>query len=149
MVTKEWNSEEKCCLYASDYHLEMILLPYIESKIDESNFVIITQKDLSKTIKVLLDRVYLNNDKKNKIIKLNWDNNYIEKMKYIDKLKENNKLNIIVNGDYNYIKKIHNTLNTIKNNNIEIVDCYCIYDKSVRIDEIKKKYKVFINTIKI
>ena len=47
MVTKECNSEKKCCLYASDYHLEMILLPYIENKIDESNFVIITQKNLS------------------------------------------------------------------------------------------------------
>ena len=132
MVTKECNSERKCCLYASDYHLEMILLPYVENKIDESNFVIITQKDLSKTIKILLNRVNLKD----------------EKIEFINKSKDK-KLNIIINGNYEYVKKINNTLNLMKNHNLEIVDCYYIGDEKVKIEELKKNYKEFINTIKI
>ena len=147
MVTKECNSEKKCCLYASDYHLEMILLPYIENKIDESNFVIMTQKDLSETIKVLLERVNLKDERKNKILNLNWKNNDIEKMKYINKLKGKN-ISIIVNGDYEYVKKIDNTLSLLENN-IEIIDCFYIGDKHVKIEDIRKEYKNFINTIKI
>ena len=123
MVTKECNSEKKCCLYASDYHLEMILLPYIENKIDESNFVIITQKDLSKTIEILLNRVNLKNERKNKILNLDWTNNDIEKIEFINKSKDK-KINIIINGNYEYVQKINNTLNLIKNHNLEIVDCY-------------------------
>ena len=128
MVTKEGNSQRKCCLYASDYHLEMILLPYIENKIDESNFVIITQKILS----------------------LNWNEKDIEKIEYINKMKQNGKkLNIIINGDYNYVKTVNNTLSLIDINDVEIVDCFCIYDKEVRINEIKRDYKEFINTVRI
>ena len=148
MVTKECNSEKKCCLYASDYHLEMILLPYIENKIDESNFVIITQKDLSKTIEILLNRVNLKNERKNKILNLDWTNNDIEKIEFINKSKDK-KINIIINGNYEYVQKINNTLNLIKNHNLEIVDCYYIGDEKVKIEEIKKNYKEFINTIKI
>ena len=148
MVTKECNSEKKCCLYASDYHLEMILLPYIENKIDVSNFVIITQKDLSKTIEILLNRVNLKNERKNKILNLDWTNNDIEKIEFINKSKDK-KINIIINGNYEYVQKINNTLNLIKNHNLEIVDCYYIVDEKVKIEEIKKSYKEFINTIKI
>ena len=32
MITKELEATKKCCLYASDFHLEMILVPYIKEK---------------------------------------------------------------------------------------------------------------------
>ena len=44
MITKESKAVKKCCLYASDFHLEMILLPYIKERINKSNFIIFTQK---------------------------------------------------------------------------------------------------------
>ena len=150
MVTKEWSSEKKCCLYASNYHLEMIILPYIENKIDESIFVIITQENLTETIKTLLDRINLNNNKKNKILNLNWNDNWQEKIEYIKKLgKSDKKLNIIINGNYDYVKQINNILDTIEIDNIEVVDCFSIYDKQINIENIKKRYKEFINTVKI
>ena len=34
MITKEDKIQKSCCFYASDYHLEMIILPYINKKID-------------------------------------------------------------------------------------------------------------------
>ena len=35
MFTKENNYEKICSFYASDYHLEMIMIPYINRKIEE------------------------------------------------------------------------------------------------------------------
>ena len=33
MITKEHETKKYCCFYASDFHLEMILLPYIKNNI--------------------------------------------------------------------------------------------------------------------
>ena len=47
MITKENKIQKSCCFYASDYHLEMIILPYINKKIDEkAQVTIITEKNL-------------------------------------------------------------------------------------------------------
>ena len=35
MVTKENKLEKTCSFYVSEYHLEMILVPYINKKIEE------------------------------------------------------------------------------------------------------------------
>ena len=41
-MMKENKREEKICLFfASDYHFEMISLPYINKKLDESKEVIV------------------------------------------------------------------------------------------------------------
>ena len=44
--------ERICSFYVSDYHFEMITLPYIENEIKQNhNVVILTENDLNETIK--------------------------------------------------------------------------------------------------
>ena len=150
MITKESNSVRKCCLYASDFHLEMILLPYIKEGIDKSKFLIITQNDLSETIKILLDRVNIEKKHKKEILNLNWKKTNIEDLKYVKELiNKNDDIHIIVNGDYKYINEINDNLILLYSNNVNIIDCFNINDKNIDLSEIKNNYNEVINTRKI
>lgn len=150
MLTEQWKADRKCCLYTSDFHLEMILLPYIKNRIDQSDFVIMTQKDLDETINILLDRVNLNKQEKDKIYSLNWKNDDVNKMKKIySRTEEKKELSVIINGDRDYMKSIHNKLNILDNKKINIVDCFCIIDEEIQKEEITRDYKEILNTTKI
>lgn len=149
MITKESKTERKCCLYASDFHLEMILLPYIKQRINKSNFVIITQNDLSDTIKVLLDRVNIEKEEKQSILDLKWVATYKEEIEDINKLIcDKEHIEIIVNGDCSYIQYINKNLKLL-DNKIHIIDCFDLNDKDINISDIKSNYKQFLNTNKI
>lgn len=150
MITKEFDAVKKCCLYASDFHLEMILLPYIKERINKSNFIIITQNDLSESIKILLDRVNINNEEKQTLLSLNWKVSNKEDIECIKKLIKNEEfVDIIVNGDCKYIKEINNDLKLLDNNNIHIIDCFNINDRNLIIEDIKNNYKEVLNTSKM
>lgn len=150
MLTEELNSNKMCLFCASDYHLEMILLPYIKERINKLEFVIFTQNSLEKTIKVVLDRVNIDESFKEKIKKLNWKNSDEEKFNYIEKdIISKKEISIIVNGDYEYIKNINNRLRNIINKEINIIDCFHIGDINVDIDELSKNYHCILNTKKI
>ena len=57
--------ERTCAFYASDYHFEMISLPYINKKIEEEEkIIIITENNLEKSIEILLERTNLKESKK-------------------------------------------------------------------------------------
>ena len=72
--------DRTCVLYTSDYHFELISLPYIHKKIQENkNVEILTENNLEKTIKEILE----------KIIFIKGNKKYIEKIN--NELKENNK----------------------------------------------------------
>ncbi len=59
-----------CAFYASDYHFEMISLPYINQKIEnEDEIIILTENDLEKTIEKLIERINLEEEKKKKILR--------------------------------------------------------------------------------
>ena len=91
------NSKDKvCAFYASDYHFEMMTLPYISKKLDESKkVVILSENNLNDTINVLMERTNLKTDKKNKILNLNWNNNDLEKFRMISENVKNQEETII------------------------------------------------------
>ena len=126
--------EKTCCFYVSDFHLEMILVPYINEKIDE-NITILTDKNLRETIKILISKMNLDDEKKEKILNLGWEGK--------NKVKENT--NIIIIGNRNYIK---NKNDEIKDRNIiSILDCYDFEEEKNNIQEIVKQYKNILNTL--
>ena len=89
MVVENKKSEKLCSFYVSDFHLEMILVPYINKKIEENERVIIaTEKDLEETVKVLISKLNLKEENKEKILKLKWNKSEISK---IEKIKKNEK----------------------------------------------------------
>ena len=51
MIVNSSKIEKMCSFYVSDFHLEMILVPYISEKIENKEDIkIITEKNLQDTI---------------------------------------------------------------------------------------------------
>ena len=142
--------EKTCAFFASDYHFEMISLPYIEKELEKSKEVIIlTENDLENTIKNLISKINLNEEKKKKIFNLNWKNDDLNKFKQIKNKVENNKeMTIFIKGKENYIKNINENIEKwiTKNENVKTIDCYDIEEVGEEINEITKRYKTVLST---
>ena len=145
MVTKEMKTEKICCFCASDFHLEMMLLPYIDKKIKDSKIIVMTENNLEETMKTLLDRVNFDNIKKENILNLNWKNNDFDKFREIKKNKTSEKI-IIVNGDNNYIKNINQNMYKWISPNDTVIDCYNV-ENIKNENEIKNNYDKILNTL--
>ena len=137
MITKECYIKKTCLFCASDYHLEMILLPYIKERMDSSNIIII-----------LLTKVNLDEKDKEKIKSLNWKKTDDFKIEEINNMKDKN-INIIINGSSNYIESVNKKIKEVLRRDIEIVDCIHVLDSDIEITEISKKYDKILNTQKI
>ena len=148
MITKECYIKKICLLCASDYHLEMILLPYIKERMDSSNIIIFTENNLEESIKVLLTKVNLDENDKEKIKSLNWKKTNDFKFEEINNMKDKN-INIIINGSSNYIESVNKKIKEELRRDIEIVDCIHVLDSDIEITEISKKYEKILNTQKI
>ncbi len=138
MGVKDKKIEKVYSSYVSEYHLEMILLPFINSKIEEKeNVVIETEYDMNETLNTLLSKLNLKEENKEKILRLGWNK------------KENNiesKDNVIIIGNKDYIE---NTNRRIMQKNIEdltIVDCYKFEDICNNMSEVADKYDFNLNT---
>ena len=147
MITKEQDINKKCLFCVSDYHLEMILLPYIIEKKDEFKTIVFTESNLKETIEILLTKINLKEEDKQIIKRIDWNCNDELKFKRIENAVDN-KLNVIINGNLQYLKMINKRLESI-NKDIEIVDCFHIGSPDMDISEISKKYKCILNTRRI
>lgn len=148
MITKEQDINKKCLFCVSDYHLEMILLPYIIEKKDEFKTIVFTESNLEDSINILLTKVNLNEEDKEIIKNIDWNKNDSLKVKQIEEIKDN-KLSIIINGSYEYIKLVNKKLERIFNKNIEIVDCFHVGSVDLDVLELSRKYNCILNTKKI
>ena len=150
MNKNQKTKEKTCAFYASDYHFEMISLPYINKKLDESKEVIVlTENNLKETIKTLVSKINLNEDKKVAILKIDWENNDLNKFKKINEdIKSKKDMVIFVKGKENYIKNINKNIEkwTEKSKNVEIIDCYDMEEISQDMDNIMDQYKFTLKT---
>ena len=147
---KTTNDEKVCSFFASDYHFEMITLPYIKESLEENKKVIVfTENDLEETINKVLDRMNLDNDMKNKILNIGWKNNDVEKVKELEYANtENRELLIFIKGKEKYIESIEKEFLKINNNNeTEIVDCYDVNELGDNTAKIAKNYDKVLNTV--
>ena len=134
MVVQDKTKEKTCCFYVSEFHLEMILVPYINEIIEE-NITILTEKKLKETLEILISKMNLKEDNKEKILKLGWDGE--------NQIKENS--NIIIIGSKEYIKKKNEE---IKNKNaVSVLDCYSFEEEKNDMENIIKEYKNTLNTL--
>ena len=148
MVTRERKYNKKCLFCVSDYHLEMILVPYIIKEEKNTQFIVFTENNLEPTIRILLSKLNINEENKEIIKRINWNRNDFFDYKQIENLN-NNKNIIIINGSNKYIKNINKKLKEGVNRDIEIIDCFHLEDKEVDIEEISKNYESVLNTKKI
>ena len=144
MITKEHENKKYCLFYASDFHLEMILLPYIKNNIDDTHFTIFTEKNLDESLKILLSKTNLKFNEKEQMLKLGWNIKKDEKITS-DELNNNT---VIINGSKNYISNINKKISMSKVKKVNIIDCYNIEEKDIDVERIKKQYDDILNTKK-
>lgn len=147
MITKEAVDNKICLFCASDYHLEMLLIPYIVERIDNSKFVIITQNNLEETLKTVLSRINIDEEIKQKVVDINWNKKGEDILE--ETLNAFDEFVIIINGEYEFIKQINNIIDNFKTNKISVVDCFHIGDVNVDIQKESQRYKYILNTRKI
>lgn len=140
MITKELLTKKYCCFYASDFHLEMILLPYIKENLGKTKILILTQNDLSESIIQVLDRTNFADKQKQEILNLNWSN------QELNLLDIKNEDIIIINGDKNYIENINNKIQSLKLKNIILINCYDISKIEKNEFDLTKDYQGVLNT---
>lgn len=150
-MNKNQKTKEKiCAFYASDYHFEMISLPYINKNLEEhKEIIVLTENNLEETMKTLITKMNLKEEKKKNIFKIDWKNDDLNKFKKIKEEVENKKdIIIFIKGKENYIKNINKNIEkwTQNNNNIKIVDCYDMEEVAENVDTIMDQYKKILNT---
>ena len=149
-MIKENKREEKLCLFfASDYHFEMISLPYIRESLKKNKDVIImTENDLDSSVDKVLSSINLSDEEKNSLVKIDWKNDNLVKFKEVKNANKNGKeVLIFVKGNENYIKNINKNIeNWIKLDNVNIIDCYDINEVQNNVSDIAKRYKRILST---
>ena len=133
----EHKIEKLCCFYVSDFHLEMILLPYINKKIDE-NIIIKTEKDLRDTVEILISKMNLSKENKDKILNLGWNRKEYKKIE--------DKSNVIIIGNKEYIDDINFQIKEKNIKNVTVVDCYEFEDVKDKMENIIDNYSQNLNT---
>ena len=142
MVLEEKKVKNICNFYVSEYHLEIMLLPYISKKIDnEENITIITEIDLESTLNVVIERINLDKDKKEKIKKIGWN------IQNIENIIPNT--NVILIGSKKFINEKVFELKERQVENLEISACYNYNEVKNDMKEIVSKYDGMLNTLGI
>lgn len=149
-MMKENKREEKLCLFfASDYHFEMISLPYINESLKKNeNVIIMTENNLDSTVDKVLSRINLNEEEKNRLTKIDWKNNDLNKFKELKNANKDRKDTLIfVKGRENYIDNMNKNIeNWTNDTDIKIVDCYDINEIQDDVSSIAKKYDRILST---
>lgn len=150
-MNKTKDTKEKiCAFYASDYHFEMMSLPYIDKRMEnKEEIIILTENDLEETMQTLLEKTNLNEDKKKKILKINWKNNDFEKIEKIKtKIKQEKDIIIFIKGRKNYIHKTNQNLENFisEENPVKIIDCYDIEEIGENLDQVMDQYHKILKT---
>ena len=80
-MINDTNTKEKiCAFYASDYHFEIVSLPYIDQKLENKNeIIILSENDLEKTIKNLLEIIKKEDSNESKKYKEKYTKHKLEK----------------------------------------------------------------------
>ena len=142
--------EKICTFFVSDYHFEMISLPYIDKKLEENEeIIILTENNLEDTIQTLLSKMNFKEDRKKKILSINWKNDDFAKFKEIKREVENqNKVTIFIKGKENYIRNINKNIEgwINKSSHIKVVDCYDVEEIGSNMDAVMASYKSILST---
>ena len=149
MMKKNKRKEKICLFFASDYHFEMISLPYINESLKKNeNVIIMTENNLDSSVDKVLSRINLNEEEKNKLTKINWKNDDLNKFKELKNANKDGKDTLIlIKGRENYIDNMNKNIeNWTNDTDIKIVDCYDINEIQDDVSSIAKKYDRILST---
>lgn len=144
-------SEKLCSFYVSNAHLVTMLIPYLSRKIKEgNNFIIFTQNNLENEVEILLSKINIKEEEKQKIRNINWKKSLYQENVIKEKLENNiENLYIIINGDNEYVEKINERVERINEKNqknVTIIDCYEVLQVNQEINKILNNHDKILNT---
>lgn len=150
MYYKE-NLKRMSSFYVNEVHLITMLLPYIENKIKEDDIITVLQDDLEKTVNLLLAKINLKEELKEKIKGIDWKAKNIKDCKKLENVINNNKtIYVIINGNEKYIKEINKQIKKLKDKDVEnkiiLINCYNIVEFNKNIIEILNQTDKILNT---
>ena len=131
MVYTNDNIKKICNFYVSDWHLAVMLLPYINKEINKgTKITTVFQNNMKNNIETLVRKLNLKNEKE--ILQIDWNtkNNSILERYVKENLSSGEENLFIINGDKEYVEKSNEKVieyigkNKTKKNFIKIVDCY-------------------------
>ena len=150
MDKNQLTKEKICTFFVSDYHFEMITLPYIEKNLNQNkDIMILTEKNLTETMQTLLNKMNFKKDKKTKFLNIDWKNDDLDKFKKIKENVENNRdMIIFIKGKENYISNINKNIEKwVKDiKNVKVIDCYEMEEIGENIDEVMSHYNKILRT---
>lgn len=136
-----------CSFYVNEWHLTVMMLPYINSKMQNNEKVtILSEENLENNIETILQKLNINNKVKNEIKNLYWKSTPIN---MVDTMvnEVTSKDNIIIVGNEEYIENANKIIDKkIKTGEINIIDCYEVMQFNNNIDSILKNHEKVINT---
>lgn len=152
--------DKVCGFYVSSIHLVTMILPYLREKLySEIKFETFFEYNLNENINNILAKLIINEEDKQKILKINWKNTKIKKYSAIEKglkyvFENNKKITLLISGSQKYIKEINYILdkffnkysNKISDRKITIINCYEVTEFDDNIREILDEHKYILNT---
>ena len=149
-----------CGFYVSEYHMVTMLLPHIVTKVEKGVKIdTILNKNIKQEIRELISKLRINDITKSKLLNINWESiektdfNYIKN--YMENLtKNNNDVEIIINGTKEEIDNINKNIEYWLDMNIEkivgihinIINCYEITEFNTNINTLLDEHNYIINT---
>lgn len=134
--------QKLCCFYASDWHLTVMLLPYINRKIEENTSIYMKcENNIEEKMGTLLDKLLIKN--KESIKNINWNETVEEECDDKEKI-------YIISGTEEYIEDKNKLIEKYyidKNTKVKIINCYELSEKNDLNDIIKRNgYTQILNT---
>lgn len=148
----EGKGERLCSFYASDYHFEMISLPYIAQELREKNqVVILTENNLCNTVQKVLSRINVGEKEKKEIFEIDWNQDNQNKL---DKIKletsKNQNMTVFIKGGKNYVQKMDSYIQeNIHPTNMKIIHSYPVEEVEKDMSDIVSKYQGVLSTTKM
>ncbi len=141
MVEKE-STEKVCSLYVNNMHLIVMLVPYIEKKLEKGDKIVtILEDDLNQEVRMLINKVNLSKMKKEKLKKINWKKNILS----LNKIAEIKNKIILVKGSYDFIKEVNSYINEKRVK--KIINCFELETFEVNSREILENHHKILNSL--
>ena len=136
-----------CSFYVNDWHLTVMMLPYINGKLQENEKVtIISEENLLNNINTILERTNIKEEYKKQIQTIGWEKTSQKEIKNKIQEQENGN-NIIIIGKEDYIENTNQIIETkVKTGEVNIIDCYEIMEFNNNMENILKNHEKIINT---
>ena len=136
-----------CSFYVNDWHLTVMMLPYINGKLQENEKVtIISEENLLNNINTILERTNIKEEYKKQIQTIGWEKTSPQEIKNKIQEQENGN-NIIIIGKEDYIENTNQIIETkVKTGEVNVIDCYEVMEFNNNMENILKNHEKIINT---